>query len=161
MGQWKDCSRRVSRRAALGLLGACSLLALASTIGCTSRPPQSPDERLREQAAESARQVHHDLNDAGKEARTAMHQAGRETRDIVAGARQGWGEGGHGAGSSSSPLDVNHASIAELERLPGVRASAARRIVAERPFDSAKDVETRGIVTHAEYARIAPEIVAK
>ena len=69
--------------------------------GCTVRPAQTPDERLRNQAAADAKQVHHDLNAAGTEARHALVDARRETKDIVAGAREGWAEGGsrrHGKG---------------------------------------------------------------
>ncbi len=148
----------VNRQTVSGWLGGCLLFALAGMAGCTSHPVETPDQRLQRQAADSARQVRHDLKDAGKEARLAVHQAGRDTRDIVAGARQGWREG---APESSSMLDVNHASLAELERLPGVHLTTARRIVAQRPFDHAEDIEKRGIVTHAEYERIAPRITAK
>ena len=161
MGQLKGCTQRIDRRTAPGWWGAWLLLALAGMAGCASHPVETPDQRLQRQAAESARQVRHDLKDAGKEARLAMHQAGRDTRDIVAGARQGWREGAPGAGSASSTLDVNHATLAELERLPGVHAAAAHRIMAERPFHHADDLRKRGILTHAEYDRIADRIAAK
>ena len=163
MGLWKHRKNRM-RRASLLVAGGLLGWSLLSLTACTTRPAQTPDERLQHQAAENAKQVRHDLKDAGVEARHALRQAGRDTKDIVAGARQGWREGApaprSGATGASMVVDVNHASVAELERLPGVHAAAARRIVARRPFHHANELEKQGIVSHAEYERIASQLTA-
>lgn len=80
----------------------------------------------------------------------------------------GAGGAGRAAGAASghpAPLDVNRASAAELERLPGIGPALAARIVAYR--DSAGDFESvddllrvRGIGP-ALLARLRPHIVAR
>ncbi len=153
MEQWKGCTRRISVVAAAGFL----LLA-----GCTTRPAQTPDEKLQQQAAEDARQVHHDLKNAGQEAKEALLQARRETKDVISGAKQGWAEG-----NSKSPnihggkLDINHATIAELEGLPGIHAATAHRIAAKRPFGDPEDLKSRGILTDDEYSAISDDITTR
>ncbi len=145
MAQWKR--RRVS-------LAGCLL---ATALGCT-RPAQSPDERLRQQAAADAKQLHHDLRDAGKEARQAVVAARRETGDIVAGARQGWQEGG---GPALGRVDLNRAPVEQLEQLPGITPTQARRIAAHRPYRDGEALVARGILSRGEYERIRPEIEGK
>ena len=141
---------------------AASLLAVGVLLsGCISRPAESPDERLRRQAAEDAAQVHHDVKEAGKEAKQALGAAGRETRDIVAGARQGWREGAAKDGpivSLGGAVDLNHASAAQLEKLPGIHAATARRIVEGRPYRHPDELVSRGLLTDGEYARIRDRV---
>lgn len=155
-----------------GSMRAASLLAvgLLCLSACRSRPVESPDQRLQRQAAEDAAQVHHDVKQAGREARQALTAAGRETRDIVAGARQGWREGaakdgpivGSAGNSAEHPLlDINHASATELERLPGIDPETARRIVDARPYRRPADLERRGLVTRREYSRIASKLTSR
>ena len=142
-----------------------ALALLLGAAGCTVRPAQSPDERLRNQAAEDAKQVHHDLRTAGTAAKHALVDARRETKDIVAGAREGWAEGNgpkrDRAGDSSGMVDLNHASAAELEALPGIEARTARRIVAARPYSDPDELWKRHLVTRAEFDRIEDRLTAK
>ena len=171
MAQWQDCNPRLSARSIrtgrITRLACIAVVASSVTmvLGCTEKPVQTPDERLRQQAAVGAEQMHHELKDAGKEARQALKEAGRTTRDVVAGARQGWREGGDKAGSADvaerDKVDINHASLAELESLPGIHGEVARRIVAGRPYGDSGQLRKRGIVTHEEYARIAERLSAE
>ncbi len=146
-------------------LPAASLLVLAAFLaGCTSRPAQTSDQRLQSQAAAGARQLHHDVKEAGVETRHALRSAGRETKDIVAGAREGWREGGTKDGpivGGHSRLDLNHASAAELARLPGIHAATARRIADGEPYSSTKALVERGLVSKIEYDRIRDRITAR
>jgi outer membrane murein-binding lipoprotein Lpp len=152
MAQRKVCTRKVS-------IVAMGVLLLA---GCTTHPAESPDAKLTRQAAEGAQQLHHDVKQAGREAQHALVNARRETKDIVAGAREGWAQGAAKDGPIvRSSVDLNHASLAKLETLPGVHAATARRIVNERPYREAIELENRGILTHAEYKRIELRITAK
>ncbi len=163
-----------------GSMRAASFLAAAllCLLGCQSRPVETPDQRLRRQAAEDAAQVHHDVKQAGREARQALSAAGRETRDIVAGAREGWRDGAAkdgpllGSGEGSKPgskagspgrdaVDINHASARELQRLPGIDQAIAARIVGGQPYRDPAELERQGLVTRAEYRRIAPRLVAR
>ncbi len=142
----------------LSVTALCVLL----LAGCRTHPAETPDQRLQRQAAEDAQQVHHDVKQAGREAQHALVEARRETKDIVAGARQGWAQGAARDGSLvPSRVDINHASAAELEALPGVHAVAARRIVNERPYRNTSELESRGLLSHAEYGRIESRLSAK
>ena len=153
MARLKACTRKLS-----WLAGALLL------TGCARHPAETPDERLRRQAAEDARQVHHDVKAAGQEARQALSAAGRETKDIVAGAREGWREGAAKDGPiapSAHAADINRASAAELTHLPGVSAATARRIVRGRPYADPHDLVQRGVLTENEFARVRDRITAR
>ena len=79
--------------------------------------------------------------------RPALTIAGTSVPTVTAAPPQaGW----DGALEAARQVDVNAASVAELERLPGVGPALARRIVEEReqhgPFYSAEDLgRVRGI----------------
>ena len=152
-----ELSNRLSRKASLLLL--CSI----AVCGCARHPAESPDERLRRQAAEDARQVHHDVQAAGVEARRALANAGRETRDIVAGAREGWREGAPAAASKPHPgaVDINHASAAEIATLPGIEGATARRIVKGRPYTRPQDLTDRGLLSPEQFDRVQRRLVAQ
>lgn len=145
---------------------AASLLAVGLLLaGCTSHPAETPDERLRRQAAQDAAQVHHDVKQAGQEAKKALGAAGRETRDIVAGARQGWREGAAKDGPIVSlpgrVVDINHASVEDLQKLPGIHAATARRISNGKPYQSTDQLVSQHLLTREEYDRIRDRITAR
>ncbi|MGA8730167.1 MAG: helix-hairpin-helix domain-containing protein [Terracidiphilus sp.] len=62
---------------------------------------------------------------------------------------------------AKGPVNINKASEEDLETLPGIDASAARRIIDGRPYDNASDLPKRHIVTREEYDRIAGNVVAQ
>ena len=67
---------------------------------------------------------------------------------------------------SSSPtrgtslLDLNTATAAQLQRLPGITAAYGRRIIANRPYKVKHELETRKILPPAVYARIRDRVTA-
>ncbi len=58
-------------------------------------------------------------------------------------------------------IDLNSASKAQLQTLPGISAASAEKIIAGRPYKTTKDLVTKKILTTASYNRIAKRIVAK
>ena len=57
----------------------------------------------------------------------------------------------------ATKLDVNTASLTELENVPGVGPSIAERIVEARPFKSADDLQrVKGIGAGKRYEKIRP-----
>jgi competence protein ComEA len=64
---------------------------------------------------------------------------------------------GTGASRASGLVDLNHATEADLDSLPGVGPATIAKIVAARqasPFRVADDLRTRGIVGEAAFTRI-------
>lgn len=59
-----------------------------------------------------------------------------------------------------SPIDLNSATAAELQRLPGISATYARRIIANRPYKVKHELETRKILPPPVYARIRDRVIA-
>ena len=72
------------------------------------------------------------------------------------------------AGSAGSDaqlkIDVNHATAAELEALPGIGPTTAARIVRSRgghPFTRIEELQTRGLVTARVFADIKDAITTR
>jgi competence protein ComEA len=66
--------------------------------------------------------------------------------------------------SAETKIDVNHASEAELNALPGIGPSTAARIVRsrrERPFARIEELQTRGLVTPRAFADIRDLITTR
>ncbi len=57
-------------------------------------------------------------------------------------------------------VDINHASSAELMKVPGMTASWAGRIVRFRPYWTKQDLLDRGVVTSQVYDRIKDYVIA-
>ncbi len=57
-------------------------------------------------------------------------------------------------------VDINHATVDELLKVPGMTRIWAARIVRFRPYRSKQDLLDRGIVTSAVYDRIRDCIIA-
>jgi DNA uptake protein ComE-like DNA-binding protein len=59
------------------------------------------------------------------------------------------------------PLDINAASAAELQKLPGVTSEQATMIVERRPYTSTKDLVRKHILSAAEFDRVKNQIFVK
>src|SRR4051812_3220854 len=57
-------------------------------------------------------------------------------------------------------VDINHASLDELLKVPGMTRSWAGRIVRFRPYRSKQDLLDKSIVTGEVYGRIKEYIIA-
>jgi DNA uptake protein ComE-like DNA-binding protein len=67
--------------------------------------------------------------------------------------------------SASAPpaeerIDINHATVDELLKVPGMTRSWAGRIVRFRPYRSKIDLLERGVVTGQVYDRIKDYVIA-
>ncbi|HMI53703.1 MAG TPA: helix-hairpin-helix domain-containing protein, partial [Candidatus Saccharimonadales bacterium] len=58
-------------------------------------------------------------------------------------------------------LDLNSANRAELASLPGLSTLDARNIIAGRPYKSAHDLVSRGVLTEEQYRKIEDSVVAR
>jgi len=57
-------------------------------------------------------------------------------------------------------VDINHASVEELLKIPGMTPSWAARIVRFRPYRTKQDLVEHGIVTGQVYDRIKDYVIA-
>jgi len=57
-------------------------------------------------------------------------------------------------------IDVNHATLDQLLKVPGMTRSWAARIVRFRPYRSKADLLDRGVITSAVYNRIKDNVIA-
>jgi len=57
-------------------------------------------------------------------------------------------------------IDINHATLAELLRIPGITQTWAARIVRFRPYRTRLDLQDRGVVSDEVYDRIKEYIIA-
>jgi DNA uptake protein ComE-like DNA-binding protein len=57
-------------------------------------------------------------------------------------------------------IDINHASAAELMKIPGMTQTWAARIVRFRPYRTKQDLVDQGVVTTQVYNRIKDFVIA-
>ena len=62
---------------------------------------------------------------------------------------------------STAHIDLNSASREQLMTLPGIDAATADKIVEARPFKSKDELHSKGIVSKAEYDKLASHVTAK
>jgi len=62
--------------------------------------------------------------------------------------------------SSSSAVELNTATAAQLQTLPGITAAYARRIISNRPYKVKHELETRKILPPEIYRRIRDRVIA-
>ena len=58
----------------------------------------------------------------------------------------------------TGPLDVNTASLVDLEHLPGVTPSMAQRIFEGRPYGSLDELVERGLLSERELDRVRSKL---
>jgi DNA uptake protein ComE-like DNA-binding protein len=101
--------------------------------GCT--PSQRNPDEIRHEAAKATTEVAHDA------------------KAVVQGVSDGL--------KNHASVNINSAPAADIEKLPGIDAPIARRIVAGRPYASSDELVKRHLVSKSEYDRIASQIVAE
>lgn len=109
-----------------------SLLLVVTFVGCNQ---QQRTDQLRDRTA--------DVTAAVK----------RDAKAMAEGVREGW--------TRDNPLNLNTADRDQLQKLPGIDAPRADRIIAHRPYRQTSDLLTRKILTKPEYDRISDRVKVK
>ncbi|BAH39166.1 hypothetical protein GAU_2124 [Gemmatimonas aurantiaca T-27] len=65
------------------------------------------------------------------------------------------------APKATVPIDINRASAAELETVPGIGKAYAARIIAARPYANKAQLVQKGILTQGLYDKIKDRLIAK
>jgi DNA uptake protein ComE-like DNA-binding protein len=107
-------------------------LGLIVAAGVACAPNQNSDQ-LREKTAETTAAIKQD------------------TKAIAEGVKEGL--------STKRSVDLNKASKNDLLTLPGVTSQKADRIIAERPYASARQLVTRHVLSEDEYAQVKDRAV--
>jgi len=141
---------------AFGLLLVAAFI-LGVCMGCNSNDAdqRARDEKTREEVARATANAKPAIEDAGRKLGEVAHAAADEARAAAQGVRDGWNESHHG------PLDLNSATERQLDDLPGIDRSAARRIIAGRPYREKHDLLAKGIISGDEYDRIRDDVTTK
>lgn len=134
-------------------LGLC--MALFWVASCSPRPES--DQQIQQQAQQATEQAKVAAKKAAAEARVAAANAEREAHDVAKGVRAGLHNGKNG----SNAVNLNTASRVDLESLPGVTPTTARRIAENRPYDTPHDLVRKGVVSQSEYDRIADNVATQ
>jgi DNA uptake protein ComE-like DNA-binding protein len=145
-----------------------ALIALAITIGiawlagCNNNGTPQSDQQLRDNAAKATEQAKAGAQQAAADAKVAAANAERKVNDIAAGVKEGMHshEKPSAGIAADGAVDINNASTAQLETLPGITSNRAQRIIDNRPYTSPHDLVAKGVVSEAEYNRVSGKIVA-
>lgn len=72
----------------------------------------------------------------------------------------GAGQGGSAAGSNTeAKVNINTASQAELEALPGIGPVTASKIISDRPYQSIEDLLNKKVVSKGIFEKIKDQLV--
>jgi DNA uptake protein ComE-like DNA-binding protein len=107
------------------------VLLVFAAAGCSPSNTQSLQERTADATA------------------AAKRDAGAIARGVAEGLKR------------KGPVNINTATDADLEKLPGVTPQVASSIIAKRPYSTTKDLVRKHAVTAAEYDRIKGQVIAQ
>ncbi|MFZ3340904.1 MAG: helix-hairpin-helix domain-containing protein [Terriglobales bacterium] len=111
------------------------VLAISLLVILSACQQKESPQQLREQTAQATAEVKTDA------------------KAVADGIREGW--------NRNQAVELNSASKAQLESLPGMTSAEADRVIAGRPYSAPDDLVTRRIVSKAEYDKIAGRVTAK
>lgn len=131
-------------------------LALCAALLWMASCAHESDQQIQRQAQEATERAKVQAQKAAAQAKVAAAQASRTAKDVAKGVRAGLHDK-----NGQHAVDLNSASRADLESLPGVGAHTARRIEENRPYHSPRDLVRKRVISQAEYDRIADEVVAR
>ncbi len=132
-------------------VGVCAALLWVASCNANGKPES--ERQIQQQAQQATERAKKAADEAAAQARAAAANAERDANAVERGVKAGLHNG--------KSVDLNAASRADLETLPGVTAATARRIENNRPYETPHDLVRKGVVPEAEYERIAGDVVVR
>jgi DNA uptake protein ComE-like DNA-binding protein len=132
------------------MVPAALVISLLLVSGCS----QQDTEKTKQQAAQATEKIKEGSKVAAVEIKKEVKEAGKQTKAIAEGVRQG-------LATPDAAVNVNSASTEKLQTLPGVDEEIANRIVKGRPYHTRDEVGTKGVVSPEEFNAIKDKIAVK
>ena len=115
--------------------------------GCS----QQDTAKTREEAQRATEKLKQEGKVAAVEIKKGAKEAAQQTKAAVEGVREG-------LNTPDKPVNINSASKAELQTLPGVDEETANRIINGRPYHTRDEVGAKGVVSPEEFNAIRDKI---
>jgi DNA uptake protein ComE-like DNA-binding protein len=123
------------------------LISALLLCGCS----QQDTAKTRQEAQQATEKIRQESKVAAVEIKKGAKEATAQTKAAVQGVKDG-------LHSPDKPVNINSASAAELQTLPGVDEETADRIIKGRPYHTREEVGTRGVVSPEEFNAIKGKI---
>ncbi|HEY7406100.1 MAG TPA: helix-hairpin-helix domain-containing protein [Candidatus Angelobacter sp.] len=130
------------------------VIALSTPFLFVSGCGQRDAEKTKQQAAQATEKVKEESKTAAVELKKDAKEAAKQTKAAAEGVQEG-------IQSPDAAVNVNTASKAQLQTLPGLDEEMADRIIAGRPYHTVDEVGTKGVVPPEEFQAIKRKIVVK
>jgi DNA uptake protein ComE-like DNA-binding protein len=152
---WSFRMRTISFRR---LVGIALVVALTWVLlGCTNHSPN--EQELRQKSAQATREARQGAKQLASDGKAAAANAVKGVNAVAQGIKDGVSS--NKSDDSSNRVDINSASTARLAMLPGIGIRKAREIAKGRPYRDTHSLVSQGLLTEAEYNRIADKVTAK
>jgi DNA uptake protein ComE-like DNA-binding protein len=109
--------------------------ALLGLAGCTTTTSNPTPDQIRK--------------DAAKATSTAVSDVTAAAKGVADGLKK------------KNPLNLNTASLGDLETLPGIDDARAQKIIDRRPYDTTDDLVKKHVLSKAEFDQIADKITTR
>lgn len=116
---------------------------------------QAEDQQIREKVAKATRKAKEDSKIVAQKADQAAKDLGHKAKVVKQGVQEGWN------GDASQLVNLNSASQADLQELPGISQKDAQRIIHGRPYKSKDELLDRRIIPRVEFQKIEGRITVK
>jgi DNA uptake protein ComE-like DNA-binding protein len=128
--------------------------ALALSLLLISACSNQDTEKTKQDAAKATKQIKEGSKVAAVELKKDAKEAAKQSKAIAEGVKQG-------LSAPDKPVNVNSASKAQLQTLPGIDEKTAGRIINGRPYHTTDEVGTRGVVSPDQFNAIKDKIVVR
>lgn len=139
----------------------CFVLLTSGFMACSSssqkngnqiQARESQDQKTRDTVAHATEKAKQASKQMAKKADEAAKDLEHKAEIVKEGVKQGWNQ------EPSGRVNLNSASEADLQNLPGITQEDAQKIINGRPYTSTNDLLSKGIVSKNEFGRIQSRI---